>query len=490
MDVTSLKFAFLAVVSVFIFYMIRGKARIVFLSVISFLFIASFSLNLLIYIVGYTLINYFLGKAIYSSEHKLALFRTGIIINIAQLFILKYASFAIDPLLSLFNYQIVVSKISEIIIPVGVSYFTLQGIGYLINVKMGWEKPEQNLVNFSLYLTFFPKFISGPIERSNHFLPQLRGLGHFKQENVTEGFRMVLIGLLKKLVVANQIGLIVNPAYQNINLSEGGNLLFVLLIQPLYLYFDFSGYTDIAIGLARAYGIRLLPNFERPFFAENVTSFWKRFHISLASWFNDYVFKQLSFKLRKYKNSATLITMFVTWTLFGIWHGAGWNFMILGTLQALAIAFEYFTKRKRQAVYSVIPDTVRKWIGRIFIYLFYSVSLVFFFSPDLATSLSFFDKLGPVKLSLPITFSPITKGSLINDYMNIISSTFSYGVLIVFMIIEAISCDRKVLFEKMGELWTSNRKGLRTVRYIFYYVCLLLIFYYGGVQTNFIYFQF
>lgn len=490
MDVASLKFALLAIISVFMFYLIRGKMRMAFLTVLSLLFIASFSYSLLIYVVTYSLVNYLLGVEIYRSKYKVTLFRTGIVINLLQLFILKYASFVIDPVLFFFNSQVIASKISEIIIPVGISYFTLQGIGYLINVKMGWEKPEKNFIKFTLYLTFYPKFVSGPIERSNHFLPQINETAEFDQKNITEGFRLIFLGFIKKLVVANQLGLFINPVYQNIDSYEGSTLLLVLILQPLFLYFDFSGYTDIAIGVARAYGIKLLPNFDRPFFAENVTTFWKRFHISLASWFNDYIFKQLSFRLRQFKNLATLTALCVTWTLFGIWHGAGWNFMILGALQAVAISYEFFTKRIRLVFFSVLPQSIRIWIGRLITYLFYGVSLVFFFSKNFNTTLLFFSKLRFINICLPVICKPITKAFFVSNYVDIISYFFTFTVLIIFLVFEMISNDNKSKYEQIKIFWTSSEKKYQTIRFLVYYAGILLLFYYGGIQTNFIYYQF
>jgi alginate O-acetyltransferase complex protein AlgI len=482
-EIASLKFAILAIISVFIFYLLSPKYRVGYLALLSCGFIATFNFYLLIYVVTYSLINYILGRTIANSKYKKVLFRTGIIINLTQLVLLKYASFAIDPVFQVFNSTILVSKLSEIIIPIGVSYFTLQGIGYLINVKMGWEKPEKNFLNFLLYITFFPKYLSGPVERSNHFLPQLRTLGSFNRQNVTEGFQLILLGFLKKVVIANQLSLIVHPVYGDINASGCGVLILVILIQPLYLYFDFSGYTDIALGIARTYGIRLLPNFDRPFFSENVTTFWKRFHMSLAFWFNDYIFKQVSFRFRRWKTNAAIFAVFITWILFGIWHGAGWNFMVLGLLQALAINFEFFTKRKRQYFFSKIPAFWGKWIGRLITYLFYGVSLVFFFSPDLKTSLLYFGRLKFINISFPISTAPI----IIADKITFFSA---FGILIILLIMEMISCDMISKYKKAGILWDSNKIKFQFLRFVIYYVVLLLIFYFGGMQTEFVYFQF
>lgn len=490
MDITSFKFTILAIVSVLIFYLINKKFRIAYLTLLSCGFIATYNYNLLLYVIVYSLFNYILGRIIPGARNKTALFRAGIILNLTQLIVLNYASFAIDPIFKLLNSPIEISKLSHIIKTVGLSYFTLQGLGYLINIKMGWEKPEKNFFNFLLYITFYPKFLSGPVERSNHFLPQLVTLNSFDRQNVTGGFRLILTGLIKKVVIANQLGLIVTPVYNDINASGGGAILLVILVQPLYLYFDFSGYTDIAIGIAKAFGIKLLPNFDRPFFSENVTTFWKRFHMSLSFWFNDYVFKQVSFKLRKWKNWATIAALFITWTLFGIWHGAGWNFMVLGFLQALAISFEFYTKSKRQVLFSKIPIAFTKWTGRIVTYLFYGVSLVFFFSPNLKAALSYFGKLKSINICLPILCRPITKDFIVNNYLNIFSYFIAFGILFMFLVIEMLSCDIKNKYEKIDILWNGNKNKSQVLRFVTYYFAILLLFFFGGMQTEFVYFQF
>ncbi|NLA47845.1 MAG: MBOAT family protein, partial [Bacteroidales bacterium] len=299
MEIVSLLFAVLVIVSIFIYYALNPRYRVLFLTILSCGFIASYHVNLFIYVIIYTSINFYLGLKIPDSKFRLTLYRLGLAFNLSQLILLKYASFAIDPAFQLFNLDVQVQNLAKIILPFGISYFTLQGIGYLINVKMGWEKPERNFVNFLLYIIFYPKFLSGPIERSNHFLPQLSSLDTMNTHKITEGLKIALVGFFQKTVIANQLGPLINNTYSDLSLYSGFDLWAVLLIQPFYLYFDFAGYTNIAIGFAKIYGIELLPNFNRPFLSENVTTFWKRFHMSLSLWFHDYVFRQFSFKYRK-----------------------------------------------------------------------------------------------------------------------------------------------------------------------------------------------
>jgi D-alanyl-lipoteichoic acid acyltransferase DltB (MBOAT superfamily) len=477
MGITSLYFGLLSIVAIFVFYLLSPKYRIIYLAFLSCSFIATYSYYLLTYVVAYSLINYYIGIKIPLSRFKKSLFRTGIIINLSQLIILKYASFTIDPIFQIFNCNLNVSRLSEIIVPVGVSFFTLQGIGYLINIYIGWEKPEKNFIHFLLYIIFYPRFLSGPIERSNHFLPQLKVIQSFNEQRVTEGLRMVLFGFFKKVAIANQLAPFVNNTYENIGSADGYSLWILLFIQPLYLYFDFSGYTDIALGFAKTFGIELLPNFNRPFLSENMTNFWKRFHISLSSWFHDYVFKQTSFRYRKWGIFASVFAVFVTWTLFGIWHGAGWNFMLLGLLQALAINYEFFTKKWRVSLFSRLPGYYRVWLGRIFTYLFYSVSLVFFFSPNINSVILYFSRLIDV-----------------NDFMlKGIRREIFFLVLIfmiIFLVFEIIKNDFRDTYDKLEFSWMSNKKKYKLLRWALYFSIITIVIVLNSEVQQFIYFQF
>lgn len=478
MSVTSIYFLILSLILLLIYYQVNQKYRIFLLVALSSGFIASYSIILLGYILFYTTINYFLGLIIYKEKFKKAVYRIALGFNILQLILINYSSFAIDPVFHFLSLNLEVSRINEIIIPIGISYFTLQGIGYIINIKMNWEKPEMNFLRFFLYIIFYPKFLSGPIERSNHFMPQLNREHSFNRKQVTDGLRIVLFGLFKKIVIANQLAQFVNLAHSNLETANSISLWMVWIIQPLYLYFDFSGYSDIAIGYAKTLGIELLPNFNRPFFSENMTNFWKRFHISLSSWFNDYIFRQTSFKYRRWGVGASVLALFVTWTLFGIWHGAGWNFMVLGFLQALAIIYEFFTKKWRVRLFSRMNGTVRVWTGRIVTYLFYACSLVFFFSPDLQSSFSFFQKMGE------------KSSGVIN--LGIPSQHFLLIIILIFLILvlEMLENDFIMVFDKLkAYLMKPNRRNL-LIRWGYYYLLVILILFFWKGAQQFIYFQF
>lgn len=470
MNIISIYFALLTILSGFIYYILKPAHRPLFLALLSFLFIASFSLPLLGYVLLFSVVNYLIGRRLPVAKHKKQLFNWGLTFNILQIVVLRYFDFTINPLLELVGGGLDLSNASRIIAPVGISYFTLQGIGYLVNVKMGWEKPEPSLLKYIVYLVYFPKFISGPIDRSNRFLPQLNDLPGFSSENVITGLRIALFGFFKKVVIANHLSAAVNTLYQSSDLVGGMDVLLVILIQPLYIYFDFSGYTDIAIGFSRVFGINLVPNFNKPFLAENITNFWKRFHMSLSSWFNDYVFMQLSFRLRKLKSHSTIITVFITWILFGIWHGAGWNFMVLGLIQALAIFYEFRTKKFRQRLFSYFSDAQGVFIGRSLTYLFYGFSLIFFFSPDLSTAFNILGRLQNLtfKIGNSVPVSPLL---------------FGLSLALLFWAMEYLQNCKSRLIAAWDNYWNQYR----VLRIVTYYLAVIFIISEIGGATSFIY---
>ncbi len=477
MNLISIEFILVAITTVFIYYLLNNKFRVGYLAILSCGFIVTFNYLLLSSVIVYSLINYFIGLRIPKAKNKKALYRTGIIINLTQLILLKYATFTIDPIFQLFGSTILVSRISEIIVPIGVSYFTLQGIGYLINIKMGWEKPENKFLDFLLYITFFPKFLSGPIERSNHFLPQLKEKQLFNEQEITIGLRIILMGFFKKVAIANQLAPYVFDAFSNINSVDPFSLWILFILLPLYLYFDFSGYTDIAIGLAKTFGIDLLPNFNRPFFAHNVTTFWKRFHISLASWFNDYIFRQTVLKRRKWGIYASVYAVFVTWILFGIWHGAGWNFIVLGLLQALAMNYEYFTRKIRYKMFAKVPSFINIWFGRIVTYLFYCLSMIFFFSIDIKSVIIYLSRM--TEISGPI---------VINDLSTKPISLLLYIPILLFL--ELIQNDYSNQYKKLEAFWLGEKNKSRIFRWVVYSIMITIIYVVVLKSQQFVYADF
>jgi len=479
MEIISIQFILLSIISVFIYYSLHHKFRVAFLVLVSCAFIGTLSLHLLGYLLIFSGINYLLGRRLPHARYKKALFRFGIVINVAQIIILKYADFALQPLFDQINVDMPFNTLSQFIVPIGISYFTLQGIGYLINIKMGWEKPEKNILNFVLYLCFYPKFLSGPIERSNKFLPQLQSPQKFSHEQVVAGLKIVLFGIFKKVAIANQLAPFIQGSWTHLD-SAGGSILWAtLLIQPIYLYFDFSGYTDIAIGTARMFGINLLPNFNRPFFSENMVTFWKKFHITLGAWFNDYIFRQTAFRRRKWGVYSSVYALVISWTLFGIWHGAGWNFMFLGLLQAAAIIYEFFTKRWRLSILPKLKGNKRIWFSRIITFLFFCFSLGFFFSPSLGSAFSFFSKLTTPNQALQFFYRA-----------DLIALLLGLAFVLLYLWFELIQNDYRDTHVRIMQFWHGETKRKKIFRWAFYYLIIILIFVTTSKVEQFVYIQF
>ena len=477
MDVISIQFVILSFVSALVYYLLNQKYRSAFLVLVSLGFIFTINYYLVAYVLGYAALNYFIGRRIPVSKNKLLLYRTGIILNLAQLILLRYATFSLDPLFRLLGSSLVVSKLAEIIMPLGISYFTLQGIGYLINIKMGWEEPENNFIDFLLYIAWFPKYLSGPIERSKHFLPQLKEKQEFEESRISEGLRIALFGFFKKVAIANQLAPHVAQAFTTQVSADSISPWMMFLLLPMYLYFDFSGYTDIAIGFSRMFGINILPNFNRPFFSENMTTFWKRFHITLGAWFMDYIFRQTVFRRRKWGIYASVYGTFVTFTLFGIWHGAGWNFMLLGLLQVVALNYEFLTRKQRYRFFSRLPQVFRVWLGRISTYLFYCVSMVFFFAPDLH--------------GIGIFFSKMIHSTGFISLDNISLKPFQLIIYIpLLMLIELIQNDFGKIYGRFEGFWLGEKASSKIARWTVYTVVILIMFVAGLKSEQFVYVNF
>ncbi|WP_430809857.1 MULTISPECIES: MBOAT family O-acyltransferase [unclassified Carboxylicivirga] len=477
MDILSPTFVLVTITAAFILNFIALKYRVLYLVLLSSVFLSLIDLKLLVYVLAYSGINFYWGKRIAQDRKNATFYRIAIAFNLLQLVLLHYADFIIDPVFEWFNSSVRVSLLSELLVPIGISYFTLQGIGYIINVKMGWEKPEKRFDHFFLYISFFPKFLAGPIERSKHFLPQLKGKMQFTESNFINGLRLILYGLFKKIAIANELAPYVMDSFRNVEEFNGASLLVMTLILPLYLYFDFSAYTDMAIGLARCFNIELLDNFKRPFFSENMTVFWRRFHITLGSWFNEYVFRQFSFKFRKWGTYATVYGVFITWILFGVWHGAGWNFFALGVLQAVAIYYEFFTKKWRYRIYSHWPNSLRIWFGRVVTYLFYSVSLVFFFAPNLKYAFDYLAKLLSFSGELPLD-ALSTKPIFLLIYVPVI------------FLLELLENDYPDYNAKLRNVWYAKTKKSRILRWGIYSTLITIMFIQGLKSEQFVYANF
>ena len=278
---------------------------------------------------------------------------SSILINLGMLLFFKYSDFLIENLNLLFSSNITLLNIA---LPIGISFYTFQTMSYTIDVYLGKIKAQKNILTLGTYVALFPQLIAGPIVRYSTIENELIG----RKENLSnflEGFKRFFIGLSKKVIIANQMALIADTIYsQNIN-NLGSNILWLAAIAYTFqIYFDFSGYSDMAIGLGKIFGFSFLENFNFPYIAKSITDFWRRWHISLSSWFRDYVYIPLGGNRVKFKRQ--IINIMVVWVLTGIWHGAAWNFLLWGVYYGILLIIEKYFLSK---VSSKIPGII-KWM--------------------------------------------------------------------------------------------------------------------------------
>lgn len=265
---------------------------------------------------------------------------SSLVINLSILFLFKYFNFLssnIETALQTCGLGIDIPEF-KLLLPVGISFYTFQALGYSIDVYRGTTKAERDFATYALFVSFFPQLVAGPIERSNNLLPQFKEQHRFDYETLMAGVRMMVWGYFMKLVLADRCGTYVDSIFNNVDMHNGGSYLLASLLFPFQIYGDFAGYSLIAIGVARVMGFRLMENFHRPYFACSVGEFWHRWHISLSTWFKDYVYIPLGGN--RVKKSRQYFNLMVTFIVSGIWHGANWTFLCWGTLHGLLLCIE------------------------------------------------------------------------------------------------------------------------------------------------------
>jgi D-alanyl-lipoteichoic acid acyltransferase DltB (MBOAT superfamily) len=467
-----------------LYYSLPGKFQRPLLLVASLAFIGSLSVPFLLFAVVFSAINYMFGvwmNALTDAKRRKILYFTSLLINIGVLIFFKYSNFFIDSLnfvLHSFSARETIPLLS-VMLPLGISYYTFQCLGYMYRVYKGIEAYEKRIDVFMIYNLFFPKFISGPIEKSNSFLPQLHQRKEWNNDDLSAGLHLLLFGFFKKLAVADTLGLIINQVYGNVFEYSGLTLLMTFLLQPFYIYFDFSGYTDIALGSARLLGFKLTDNFNRPFFAENVSAFWRRWHISLTAWCNEFIFMIVMYKRRKWKNWGSAWAVFLTFLIIGIWHGPRWNFIILGIIQVVAINYEFFTRRSRIRLAKKLPSGLVIRGSRILTFLFFCFSLIYFYAETSAQSTHFISHM----------FASIDLVHLVSSFRDLVVSAYrrdfflALAILVIWIVFEAFQ-ERKV--DTFG--WFRNRSIW--VRWPVYYFLIILMLWLAKGENTFVYQQF
>jgi alginate O-acetyltransferase complex protein AlgI len=333
-------------------------------------------------------ISQFLVKTADANKRK-ALLWSSVVINLGFLGFFKYFNFFIDTL-NIFaeRWGWSVGTLN-IILPIGISFYTFETLSYVIDVYKGVAKPARSLLDYAVFITFFPRLVSGPIMRATEFLPQLERGIHLNLDNLFEGAQLFLRGMLKKLVIADNLALTVDYIYNSPSIFSTPTVWLAVSAYSVQILYDFWGYTDMARGIGRALGIELPMNFNLPYTAQSVTEFWNRWHISLSTWLRDYLYIPLGGN-RKGK-ARTYINMMITMLLGGLWHGASWNFVLWGGLHGTYLALERLLVGGKP---SQSAWTSWKAWGRAFlIFILVTITWVPFRSPNWQTTLLIFKKL-------------------------------------------------------------------------------------------------
>jgi len=390
-------FLFLPIVFI-VHYFSPNRFRWLVLLVASFCFYAALKAPHLIAVLFLvTTITYFTGIWIDRNENprtKLNFLWGGILVNVLTLIVLKYLQFLTQTLNIVLN-QITPGAslpVSKIVIAIGVSYFIFQAISYLIDIYYEVEKPERHFGYFALYMSFFPKLLQGPIERAGNLIPQLKKPYVFDYRNARFGIVLFTIGLIKKIVISDRFNFYINTITSNIDSYSGTTLLISSYLYYLRLYFDFSGYTDMALGTAYVFNVHLTNNFRTPYLSVSIIDFWRRWHISLSKWLFDYIFNPLIMYCRNKPKYWVLISALITFTVSGLWHGAKYNYVLWGVLNGVVFYFTHIIYKRYK-----LDSYIRKNIlfRTIFTILTFNiVSLLFlFFNNDVGAALAILNKI-------------------------------------------------------------------------------------------------
>lgn len=455
------------------------KGQNVLIVIASYVFYAWWDWRFLFLIVFSTLVDYTVGLLLPKQKgrnKRLALLWVSIVVNIGFLGFFKYYNFFLENFITAFSFfgNNIQANSLHIILPVGISFYTFQTLSYTIDVYREKMPPTRDFVAFAAFISFFPQLVAGPIERATNLLPQFYKKRKFLYAKAADGLRQILWGLFKKIVIADNSAQIANEIFNNSDSYGGSTLVLGALFFAFQIYGDFSGYSDIAIGTSRLFGFNLKQNFAFPYFSRDIAEFWRRWHISLSTWFRDYVYIPLGGS----RNTKTKIirNIFIIFIISGLWHGANWTFVIWGGLNALyylplLIFKKNRTHRNVVAQGKIVPSF--KELLQIGITFGLTVlAWVFFRAENLTHAIAYLSEIfSPSLLRVPEFYGRHT--ALITFYL-----------IIIFMAIEWMGREDLYAIEKIGLTWK------RPLRWVWYLGIVLVIFFFMGQQHTFIYFQF
>jgi D-alanyl-lipoteichoic acid acyltransferase DltB (MBOAT superfamily) len=329
--------------------------------------------------------DFFIGKGIAATQKngkRNALLALSLTINIGLLLFFKYTQFFLDSWLG-FTQQSAINL--HILQPIGISFFVFKTLSYIFDVHREMiEEPERNYVNYLLYVSFFPTILAGPIAKARNLLPQFKQPVIITSANVGRGLFLILSGLFFKIAIADYLAVnFVDRVFDAPIYFSGFEAALASLGAMFQIYYDFAGYTNMVLGMALLMGFQIEPNFNKPFLAKNITNFWRRWHITLSTWFNEFLFTPLSFSFRRFQQFGTILAVLITFFVSGFWHGAAWTYILWGLSHGVAIAWDTASQKGRKKVASLIPKAIYNPMSILLTVIFLSLSVVLFKSGDL-----------------------------------------------------------------------------------------------------------
>ena len=455
----------------------RGQLQNIVLLVGSYIFYGYANLKMLPLLVAVTLVYYFLGIGMSRQENekgKSLLCTLGIILGVGLLVYFKYLNFFIDSFARLFENLGLKANFHtfKIIMPLGISFFVFKLISYVIEINRGHIEPSRDIVAFATYVSFFPCLMAGPIDRPA-FLRQLDKARDFDYDMAVDGCRQFIWGMFKKVAIADNIAGCVNAVWNGgIGDAPGGLLLFTAVLYSFQMYFDFSGYSDMAIGVGKVLGLKVTRNFNYPFFALNVADYWRRWHMSLTSWLTDYVFMPLNVKFRDWGKAGMILAIVINFILVGMWHGDNWTYALFGLYHGLLfipliLSGTLFKKAKLKTGALGLPCL--KDFGRILLtFLLVTIGLIMFRADTASNAFTYIGRLFS---------SSIVSFSLENRHLQ------SFAFILVTMVVEWIQRKKE---------YGLDISGVNSVvlRYAIYLAVILVTLIFSTDSSEFIYAQF
>lgn len=492
MTFTSFEFLLFFPVVVTLYYVLPRTLRLSLLFAASCFFYMAFVPEYILILFAVILIDFFLAKGM---EHREGRIRTYFLIasvsaNIGILFIFKYFNFFnenIALLADVLNWNYSIASLT-LLLPIGLSFHIFQSISYVCEVYRKKVPVEHNLLTYATYVLFFPQMVAGPIERPQHLLAQLHGHIQFYLPNVLLGLRLMAWGFFKKIVIADRLAVAVDYVYGDVESATGPTLFLIMIFFGIQLYADFSGYSDIARGSARVLGIDVMRNFDRPYTARSIAEFWRRWHISLSTWFRDYVYYPLVYSRKRVTRGWLYTCILITFLATGLWHGAGWTFVIMGAIHGSAIVLDSMLKEVRQKVCAhSLYKRIKRGVDLLqmpLTFLLVCFSWIFFRAPNTHVA---FDFISGLFSGWSMSFVDYVHTYVVYPYdtlgMDVYSVQIALGAVCVLVYVEYLQ-GKVSVHEYLSQKSLYTQVCLYTT---LFFVTVLL-----GVYTTkqFIYFQF